>query len=82
LNARKERSLARAWWWQSAFEVRQQEEAMAPSWCHRLELPVGSTYADGAAVLLAALADQTSLLWPDKFPRNIAREPKSEDQET
>jgi hypothetical protein len=29
--------------------------------CCRLQLLVGSTYATGASVLLAALADQTSL---------------------
>jgi hypothetical protein len=42
--------------------------------CYRLQLPVGSTYAAGAAVLMAALADQTSLPWPDEFPRKIKRE--------
>jgi hypothetical protein len=39
-----------------------------------LQLPVGSTYAAGAAVLMATLADQTSLPWPDEFPRKIRRE--------
>ena len=39
-----------------------------------LQLPVGSTYAAGAAVLMATLADQTSLPWPDEFPRKIKRE--------
>ena len=42
--------------------------------CYRLQLPVGSTYAAGAAVLMASLADQTSLPWPDEFPRKIKRE--------
>jgi hypothetical protein len=42
------------------------------------ELPLGSTYAAGAAVLLAALADQMSLPWPDEFPRKIARGDKAE----
>jgi hypothetical protein len=37
-----------------------------------------STYAAGAAVLIATLADQTSLPWPDEFPRKIEREIKSE----
>jgi hypothetical protein len=32
------------------------------------------TYAAGAAVLMATLADQTSLPWPDEFPRKIKRE--------
>jgi hypothetical protein len=39
---------------------------------------VGSTYAAGAAVLMATLADQTSLPWPDEFPRKITRD-KDED---
>ena len=39
----------------------------------RLELPQSSTYAAGAAVLIATLSDQTSLPWPDEFPRKIQR---------
>jgi hypothetical protein len=35
---------------------------------------VGSTYAAGAAVLMATLADQTSLPWPDEFPRKTGRD--------
>ena len=42
--------------------------------CYRLQLPVDSTYAAGAAVLMATLADQTSLPWPDEFPRKIKRQ--------
>ena len=42
--------------------------------CYRHQLPVGSTYAAGAAVLMATLADQTSLPWPDEFPRKIKHE--------
>jgi hypothetical protein len=38
-----------AWWWQPAFEVREQTEEMSPIWCHHLELPIGATYAAGAA---------------------------------
>jgi hypothetical protein len=68
-----ERSPAPAWWWQPAFEVRDRQELMSPIWCHHLELPIGSTYAAGAAVLMAALADQTSLPWPDEFPRKRER---------
>ena len=41
---------------------------MPADWCARLELPAGSSLADGAAVLLNSLADQTSLPWPDDFP--------------
>jgi hypothetical protein len=74
-----ERSPAPGWWWQPAFEVRDQDEEMAPLWCHRLELPLGSTYAAGAAVLMATLVDQKSFPWPDEFPRKFERETKSED---
>jgi hypothetical protein len=69
----EDRSPPPAWWWQPAFEVREQQEEMAPLSCHRLELPVSSTYAAGAAVWMAALAVQTSLPWPDEFPRKIRR---------
>jgi hypothetical protein len=47
---------------------------MSPLFCHRLELPLSSTYGAGAAVLMATLVDQTSLPWPDEFPRKIERE--------
>jgi hypothetical protein len=42
---------------------------MPADWCARLELPYGASYADGANVFLKSLADQTSLPWPDDFPR-------------
>jgi hypothetical protein len=64
-----ERSLAPARWWQPAFEVVTQLEEMGALMCYRLQLPVGSTYAAGAAVLMATLADQTSLPRPDEFLR-------------
>jgi hypothetical protein len=73
----EERSPAPAWWWHPAFEVARQQEEMPPLWCGRLELPLSSTYAAGAAVLMATLADQTSLPWPDEFPRKAGAE-KSE----
>jgi hypothetical protein len=41
---------------------------MPAVWCARLELPEGSTFADGAEVFLKSLADQTSLPWPGEFP--------------
>ena len=72
----KERSSAPAWWWQPACEVSAQEDAALS--CYRLELPLSSTYAAGAAVLMATLADQTSLPWPDEFPRKIERAEKPE----
>jgi hypothetical protein len=75
---KEDRSPAPAWWWQTAFEVREQQEEMAPLECHHLELPLSSIYAAGAAVLMEALADQTSLPWPDEFPRKLARRDKGE----
>ena len=58
----------------AAFEVVTQHEEMGALLCYRLQLPVGSTYAAGAAVLMATLVDQTVLPWPDEFPRKIKRE--------
>jgi len=78
----KDRSPAPAWWWQPAIEVVAQHEEMAALLCYRIELPVGSTYAAGAAVLMATLAGQTSLPWPDEFPRKLgpsaAKEPQQQ----
>ena len=73
-----ERSPATAWWWQLAFEVLAQQEERPPLCSIRLELPLSSTYAAGAAVLIATLVDQTSLPWPDEFPRKIQRTEKPE----
>jgi hypothetical protein len=73
-----DRSPAPAWWWQPAVEVVAKLEEMGALLCYRLQLPVGSTYAAGGAVLTGTLADQTSLLRPDEFPRKIEREIKSE----
>jgi hypothetical protein len=64
--------------WSNAFEVATHQEEMPPIWCHRLEIPLASTYAAGAAVLMATLADQTTLTWPDEFPRKIERAEKPE----
>jgi hypothetical protein len=69
----EDRSPAPAWWWQPAIDVVTQHAEMPPLWCYRLELPVGSSYADGAQVLMATLAGQTSLPWPDEFPRKMRR---------
>ena len=73
-----ERSPAPAWWWQPAFQVVNVHEEMDPQWCYRLELPFSSTYAEGAAVLMAPLAGQTSLPQADEFPRKIEK-PEEED---
>jgi hypothetical protein len=72
-----DRSPAPAWWWQPAFELRGRLELMSPIGCHHLELPIGSSFAAGAAVLMSALADQTSLPWPEEFPRKLERADKS-----
>ncbi len=64
-----ERSPAPAWWWGPAFELIGAKEAMPAEWCASLELLGGSSLAAGAQVLLNSLADQTSLPWPDDFPR-------------
>jgi hypothetical protein len=73
-----ERSPAPAWWWQPAFEVAWEEEEMVALWCQRLELPLSSTYAAGAAVLMATLVDQTDQPWPDGFPRKLKRGDREE----
>jgi hypothetical protein len=46
-------------------------QPMPADWCARLELPNGSSFADGAAVFLDSLAGQTSLPWPDDFPGRV-----------
>ena len=69
----KDRSPAPAWWWQPAFEAAGQHTEMPPLICQRLELPLCSTYAAGARMLLATLADQTSLPWPEEFPSKLRK---------
>lgn len=64
-----ERSPAPAWWWGPAFEEFGQQQPLPAEWCAGLGLPDGATYADGAETLLNSLAGQTSLPWPDEFPR-------------
>ena len=44
---------------------------MSEDLCASFELPPGSSYGDGAEVLMKALAEQTSLSWPDEFPRKF-----------
>ena len=65
----QERSPAPGWWWGPAFEVHSAQQPMPAEWCFSLGLPDGSPLATGAALLLKSLADQTSLPWPDDFPR-------------
>lgn len=68
-----ERSPAPAWWWQPAMQVADQTEEMPALLCYRLELPEGSTFADGARTIMAPIITQTSQPWPDEFPRKIER---------
>jgi len=68
-----ERSPAPAWWWHPAFQVLNTQEEMDPQWCYRLELPFSSTHAAGAAVLMAQLAGQTSMLQADELPKKMER---------
>ena len=68
-----ERSPAPAWWWGPAFEVLGLQNPLPAEWCASLGLPEGATYAEGAKVFLMSLAGQTSLPWPDDFPRKPLR---------
>jgi hypothetical protein len=71
-----DRSPAPTWWWGPAFELIGVQQPMPADWCARLELPDGSTIADGAQLFLDSLAGQTSPTWPDSFPGH----PKHSDQ--
>jgi len=62
------RSPAPAWWWGTAFELRDVEQPMPKAWSAGLELPEGATYADGARFLLDLFADQRALPSADGFP--------------
>lgn len=73
-----QRSPAAAWWWGPALALRDDAGPMPPQFCRMTELPLGSTYASGAAVLMAAIAKQTRMPWPDDFPR-ISRRDERED---
>jgi hypothetical protein len=63
-----DRSPAPAWWWQPAIDVVALHEEMPPLWCCHLELPIGSTFAAGAEVLMTTLADQTSVPAARRIP--------------
>ncbi|MCK1362391.1 hypothetical protein [Bradyrhizobium sp. 199] len=73
-----ERSPAPAWWWGPAMAVRDVHQPMPSAWACALGLSEGSTFADGVRLLLALFEDQTSLPWPDDFPRKA----ESKDDET
>jgi hypothetical protein len=66
-----ERSPAPAWWWGPAMETLDETDGIPPELCAGFELPPGSSYGDAAELLIQALAEQTSLSWPDEFPRKL-----------
>lgn len=68
-----ERSPAPAWWWDPALTALRYGEPMPAEWSQILGLPSASSYATGAQVFLNTLAEQTSLPWPDDFPRKFVR---------
>jgi hypothetical protein len=63
-----ERSPAPAWWWGPAMAVFDTPEPMRRAWCRELGLADGSSFADGARMLLALFAEQTTLPWSYDFP--------------
>ncbi|MFK4510577.1 hypothetical protein LPJ38_10095 [Bradyrhizobium daqingense] len=65
----EERSPAPAWWWGSAIAMLDEHQPMPSEWSRTLGLGNGSVFADGARLLLALFGDQTSMPWPDDFPR-------------
>jgi hypothetical protein len=67
--AENERSPAPAWWWGPAMDTLDEAEEMPGNLCDSFEVPPGSSYGSGAEVLMKALAEQTSLAWPDEFPK-------------
>ncbi|ABD89563.1 hypothetical protein [Rhodopseudomonas palustris] len=77
----RERSPAAAWWWGPALAVLDEPEAMPPDFCRALQLPPGSTFARAASVFITAIADQTSLPWPDEFPRIRRRDDRGASSE-
>jgi hypothetical protein len=64
-----ERSPAPAWWWGPAMAVSEGHELMPHAWCCELGLGDDSSFAEGAQALFTLFAEQTSLPWPDAFPR-------------
>ena len=71
----RERSPAPAWWWGPAMDGLDDAEAMAPELCGLLQLPAASSYGAAAELLMTALAGQTSLGWPDEFPKRLQADP-------
>lgn len=72
------RSPAPAWWWDTAMSMRDDRRPMPEAYCRTLGLSAGSSFAAAAALLMAALADQTAPTDPRDFPRK--REPDEPDR--
>jgi hypothetical protein len=64
-----DRAAAPAWWWSTALALRLSEAPLTTAQAKALGLETGATAADGAKLLLDALADQKHQPWPDEFPR-------------
>ena len=69
----EERSPAPSWWWGPAMDARDVTEVMSPELCAKLDLAAGSSWGAAAELLMTALAGQTSLGWPDEFPKKQRR---------
>jgi hypothetical protein len=70
-----ERSPAAAWWWGPALAMSLAPDKLPAGWPELIGLQPGASYADGARLFLDALAEQTSLPWPDDFPRRYQATP-------
>lgn len=64
-----ERSQAPAWWWSSAFAMREDRGEMPIQWAQMMGLSPDASYADAADLFLQAMAGQTFPPWPEEFPR-------------
>ena len=69
-----ERSPAPAWWWGPAFELLGVQNALPDETRTKLGLSGDASYADGAQIFLKSFANQTSLPWPDHFPRRAEQQ--------
>ncbi|KIZ39586.1 MULTISPECIES: hypothetical protein [Rhodopseudomonas] len=65
----RQRSPAAAWWWGPALAVLDEQQPMPQQYCDDLEMESGSSYAAAGRKLIAAIAEQTTLPWPNLFPR-------------
>jgi len=68
-----ERSDAPAWWWGTAMDALGQQAAMPPEWCSILGVRAGTSFAEGALVLMAPIVRQTHSPWPSEFPRKFGQ---------